>query len=161
MFGISTPCCGSIGMTHRQRATCRAMPNRMICIENQSLRSGFTTPFQFLAPQSYTFLLQPTKKKSIFLLFLLPKKQQVTHLTTFLRRKILLLHTFAETRNSGLCSWVRLEKNIAWEKIPMQWNRVITHLLTYEKLHTTISCGDALTSNHYWHSVCWSWACVP
>ena len=53
-------------MEHRQRATCRAMPNRMICIDNQSLKAGFTTPFRFLAPQSYAFLPQPTKKNRLF-----------------------------------------------------------------------------------------------
>jgi hypothetical protein len=40
------------------------MSNRVICIDNQSFNSGFTTPFRFLAPQIYakfppraTFLL--------------------------------------------------------------------------------------------------------
>jgi len=42
----------------------------VICIDYQSLKAGFTTPFHFLAPQSYTFFARLPSFFQDFFIFL-------------------------------------------------------------------------------------------
>jgi hypothetical protein len=53
-------------MPHRRRATCQRCALLLICADIQSLKAVFTTPFHFLAPQSYTFFSQQPRLLSTF-----------------------------------------------------------------------------------------------